>query len=230
MLQILYDSWFVSIVSIFIGLAIEPIVRGAINYVRSRFGAFTGVYLALTGQPDETILVECVHAKHVGRRFYGRITGLAFVRLDRVGRKNMSYKAAVVAKSTARYRFDGSISERVFVVSYHTTITAVRNSGAITLNANDLGSTLTGMWGGFDNGIVKSASCIWHKISAIDTSKLEDQSYLESLVSKFAEGDYGSFGSVIGGVGKSRLLDYQGFKVPRLIPGFIPDDDDNDDK
>jgi hypothetical protein len=153
-----YDPWFISIATLFLTLLAEPLFAGLVRKVRSWFGAFTGTYLAITGhQGGSDRLVELVKCQHIGDSVRGKIFGVAHVEMG-------DGKLVEKVCNNAVYRFTGTVTDRLFVLSYRTTRRGAKAAGTITLQLDSSGRILKGIWGGFDAGEVKSAPCEWVRV------------------------------------------------------------------
>ena len=80
------NAWFISLTSILITFIATPWLYQASDWIRSRRGALTGAYLALSDNGDSSSLnAELIHCRHIGQKLKGNISGKALLRLDADG-------------------------------------------------------------------------------------------------------------------------------------------------
>lgn len=180
-LDILNNNWFVSIASIFLGFIFIPLL----NRVGALFGKFSGKYIAVTFQPDEPeVLVEMVECKHFGEKIYGKIFGVCFAHFE-------DSTLTLSNNNTGKYKFEGFVDERLFVLSYFTTIKTAKNAGTITLQGYGSGTVFEGVWGGFAHNQVIGSKCVWFLTKGkLHPSK--DRNIILDLASKAIK-EYGIF-------------------------------------
>lgn len=180
-LEILNNNWFVSIVSIFLGFLIIPLL----NRIGALFGKFSGKYIAVTFQPaEQEVLVEMVECKHFGEKIYGKIFGVCFAHYE-----NNTFTLS--KNNVGKYKFEGFVDERLFVLSYFTTIKTAKNAGTITLQGNGSGTAFEGVWGGFAHNQVVGSKCIWF-LAKGKLNPIKDRNIILDLASK-AINEYGIF-------------------------------------
>jgi hypothetical protein len=126
----------------------------------TRFGPFSGQYIAYTrGADGGSVLVEEVRCRQVTQRLEGSIQGVAHLTLDaRSGRYSETVANAGI------YRFTGFIDQRVFVLSYQTTIAEQHNSGVIALKVDASGAFCQGTWAGLVGDSIATADCTWVRL------------------------------------------------------------------
>lgn len=151
----LYDPWFISLATLILTLIVQPSITSAYKYFRSRFGAFSGSYLALTKYENtDQILIEEINIKHIG---------------DNIGGKISSYGVATVnegvvtdiEKFQGDDAFEGFVDGRVIVGSYKTKSTRQNSSGSIVLKADSSGDIFSGSSTGYEDIFVQSGECYW---------------------------------------------------------------------
>ena len=138
--------------SIFLGLLITPLL----NRSGALFGRFSGKYIAVTFQPAKTdrFLLEIVTCHHVGNKVFGRIEGVCFA-------QQKGDDLVALDNNKGKYKFEGFVDERLFVISYSTTIRGAKGAGTLTLQGDGSGTVFDGVWGGYDEGKVIGTRCIW---------------------------------------------------------------------
>lgn len=167
------------IASVFGGALLTYGIPLIVRQIQSRFGVFSGQYIALTGDPRSgVILIESVQCHHVGNDLKGRIDGVTRLAVDRITYKT---KGEIVNKGS--YLFSGFVDGRSFVISYRTTVRGVQSSGVIALKTDSEGKIFTGKWAGFESNEIKSNLCIWIRIDSSISSKKQT----ETIVTKAEE-------------------------------------------
>ena len=153
------NAWVVGVACVLITLIIEPLINALIRWVRSFWGHFSGVYLAITSMPERSseFIVEIVKCKHERNNLTGTIIGAYFLEFQDGIVKNP-------IPNNNRYKFQGTTEERLLVISYHSIFTGDVSSGTLTLQGDTTGNIFTGIWGGLEKGVIVSESCIWVKV------------------------------------------------------------------
>lgn len=152
------------------GAAIFEFVKSLGRWMRSMRGAFSGHYLALTGNLNGgLILVESAKCRHVGDNLYGMINGISNIEFDPITGNVSQY-----ADNKGSYKFDGFADGRVVVISYRSIIQRVQSSGSIALKGDDSGEVFSGAWAGLDNGIIVNTPCVWIRLNPSVSSKKKD--------------------------------------------------------
>ena len=185
---VLSSPWFVAIASSLVTAIVIVTVKFLSTWLKSRFGMFSGQYMALTWTRDDSeVLLEDVSCRHVGNTLTGRIRGVAVLR-----RKPESHEVEEVAPNGGLYRFSGSVQERVFVVSYRTCIRALNSAGAIALLGDHSGTIFLGSWAGLDQGKVQHARCVWFVLHPRISSRRQREAFLDMARNYVAFGATGS--------------------------------------
>lgn len=126
----------------------------------TRFGPFSGQYIAYTrGQDGTSMLVEEVRCRQITQRLEGTIHGVAHLSFDTASRKHVE-----TAANAGVYRFTGFLDQRVFVLSYQTTIPEQHNSGVIALKVDASGAFCQGTWAGLVGDDIATADCLWLRL------------------------------------------------------------------
>jgi hypothetical protein len=203
----LYDPWFISLATLALTLMVSLLVARVGNRIRSLWGNFSGTYLAITGPHFSPMLVlELVKCFHIGNRIKRKILGVCFAQLD-------DDKLSYIADNEGVYRFEGSVDERLFVLSYFTVVRGAKGTGTLTLQADGSGRVFSGGWSGFDEGqVVTSSPCMWIKVNKELYSRRNRQLILREAERVLSEEqnpwtmNYFSYFPMKGGTGKSRFL------------------------
>lgn len=207
--SLIENTWFIAFTSsVITALVILPGLRGIWKRLRSLFGIFSGQYIAFTwAWPEQKILLEEVSCRHIGDTLIGRIRGVAILK-----KEPKSKEVQEVATNKGVYKFIGSVNERLFVISYKTTIPALRSSGAIALQGDSKGKVFSGGWVGLVEERVEHAQCTWLMIDKkISWKRNREQliEYAKDIISSM-ETSYDSSKiikilSMIGDIGKGRI-------------------------
>ena len=170
-LNFLRDPWMIAATTVVVTVAVVPLVSFCVRRIKGWFGAFSGQYLALTGDlKDGLILVEDVKCRHIGDRLTGIIRGVATLEID-----THTGQPKETAENKGKYSFVGFVDERLLVISYRSIIRAVHSSGSITLKADNVGRALFGTWAGLIEEAVETAPCAWLRaIPPISSKKKRD--------------------------------------------------------
>jgi hypothetical protein len=153
------NSWVVSLTSILITFAVTPGLQRAVDWMRSRRGALTGIYLALSQSGGPAMLrVETIRCHQIGYRLKGRI----ITRLDLALDSEREGKA--VTLPTGQYKFSGTMHDRQVLLNYWSSSKASQNGGTMTMMLDPNGVAFHGIWcGTATNGEVISGPCMWIK-------------------------------------------------------------------
>lgn len=154
--DLIHNDWFISIGSSIIMLIIVPAFTFVINNIRSRYGIFSGTYIAITGEPGrKDKIVELVQCMHIKNAIKGKIYGVAYLKY---GGSNEEIQA-----NKNVFRFKGNVQERLLVAFYRPVAKGDLSAGTLTLNGNTAGTLFSGTWSGLEAGEVDSSHCKWIK-------------------------------------------------------------------
>lgn len=155
------NPWLIACASIILTYLATPLLDGIFGWLRSRKGALTGTYLALTNQRG-TLVVELARCWQVGSNVRGRIDGVLAAR-PTDGRIN-DYERT----TKARYKFSGKRIGDVVALSYWDSSRS-RSVGTISLRAlppDD--QILMGGWVGAVGVSMSRAKCTWIRVDRSD--------------------------------------------------------------
>lgn len=156
MYEFINNNWVVSIVSSIITLLIVPAFIYIRNLIRSRKGVFTGTYIAITElRYTREKIVELVKCRHIGKKVKGKIWGVVSFSNDTPEQN--------IQNLPNSYKFNGSVSERLLVISYYSIAKGDQSAGSLALNGNTTGTVFSGIWCGLEEGRIVSSSCTWIK-------------------------------------------------------------------
>jgi hypothetical protein len=184
-ISVINNGWLVSLASIVITVAVTPTLQRASDWVRSRRGALTGTYLALSqvGSP-ESLIAEIIRCRHVGDRLKGTIQARAEYEISRA-------EIVSLAEVKGTYRFTGRVRSRQVLLNYWSPDRASQNGGTMTMAIEADGLTFLGIWcGTATTGQVTSGQCTWIKCTDTTANLPPDQ--LIKLTGRLHEGSRGS--------------------------------------
>ena len=162
---LLENTWVVSLASIIITFAVTPVLQRSSEWVRSRRGALTGTYLALSesGNPA-SLRAEIIKCRNIGEHLAGTITARADFTLSRKG------DIEAVVSASGRYSFTGRMLARQILLNYWSPAKASQNGGTMTMTLDANATAFRGIWcGTATNGGVTSGRCMWIKNSDMAT-------------------------------------------------------------
>lgn len=179
--DLINNNWFISIVSSLITLLVVPLINFLYNFIKSRYGVFSGNYIAITNSPDTGhYIFEFVKCNHIKNNLKGRIYGIAFAQKTK--------DLVEINKQHKEYVFSGNVTERLFVISYRPIEKGNISLGTIALYGNAGGKIFTGIWSGLEEGEVVSESCVWYKCSSKLSYRKDYDKILEEA-ENFVKGD-----------------------------------------
>jgi len=197
MKELVNNIWFITITCSILSLGIVPGIRLIANIIRARYGAFSGIYVAITTIGKEQI-VELVTCRHIGNRLKGKILGVAIL-ANEAGEEK-------VLPNTSNYDFKGIVRERLMVMSYNSVFKGDLSAGSLTLYGDVPGRTFSGNWGGLEEKEVVSSPCVWLKSS--EKFNLQKDRELILNIVRFQSRDMMCSDS---GSGKSHSIDFTYF-------------------
>jgi hypothetical protein len=157
----LNNAWFISLTSILITFIATPWLYQASDWIRSRRGALTGTYLALSDNGDPSSLnAELIHCRHIGQKLKGSISGRALIRLDTDG------GIISIRPIESTWEFVGRMPARQALINYWSEERTAQNGGTITMGLDANGRIFRGIWcGTATNEQVISGQCMWIRIA-----------------------------------------------------------------
>lgn len=176
--ELIYNPWLIAAVSFVASAVIAPALFKIINRIRELYGAFSGQYLAYTFDTEQSmILLEDVRCHHRGSKISGKIYGVAYFVYDRSLQGFREHSA-----NEGKYRFDGWIEDRQFVISYHSIIRTVHSVGSITLMSDDIGALNYGRWAGSIGHEIASAPCLWVRVHQTISSRTKRRDFIAAAL------------------------------------------------
>jgi len=189
--KLLYDPWFIAIITFLATVLAWPIINYVINNIKSCFGIFSGQYIGITFYYDSrNILIENITCRQIKNELIGKIKGVAFLKIYSKDKKE-------TIKNEGLYKFYGFVDERLLCISYKTTIKGLHSSGAIVVESDSTGKLLTGTWAGIGDDSIINGYYKMIKISeSIFTKKNNNEimsiaiNYLDEELSMDFTNDY----------------------------------------
>lgn len=139
----------------------DPLSKGLNKATLDRFGSFSGQYMGLTWALDDSgVLLEEIRCRQVATRLDGTILGVAVMRR---GRHDKQYSE--IEANRARYAFKGFVDERLFVISYQSSLPTQISAGALALMGDSTGLVFSGRWTGLVEDSIETSLCRWIKLT-----------------------------------------------------------------
>lgn len=158
--RILYDPWFIAIVTFFATVLLWPSLTFLINNIKACFGIFSGQYIGFTfNHHSGDILIENIICRQIRNELIGKIKGIAFFNINQEG------KIINSTKNEGKYKLTGFVDERLLCISYKTKIKGLHSSGSIVVKSDSSGTLLSGSWSGVAFDSVYNAPYEMVKIS-----------------------------------------------------------------
>ncbi len=183
--QVLSNQWTVAMVATLGGIVLVPLLRLALDFLRARIGHFSGRYLSLSWNPDRTFVhVEEVLCAHRGNRMAGTIRGVATLKKDPNTNQYVRSEA-----NLRKYKFSGNVEDRLLVLSYRSSLKAVRSAGCISIEPENTGLLFFGEWVGLVDKAVLSGECLWRMLGREERLRSGTEAFLqlaESLANQYA--------------------------------------------
>jgi hypothetical protein len=155
----LYNDWFIAIFSIVLGVILQPALQKFLDLIRSLFGEYSGVYIAITGDlSSNNYIIELIRCFHIGEKIFGNIYGISFIEFS-----NNELIEKKINKGI--YSFSGKIDNRLFLISYQTLNKNTHGSGALTLLGENSGRVFNGIWTGHEKNKLVSLPCVWIRVN-----------------------------------------------------------------
>lgn len=124
---------------------------------RGQSGPFSGTYMGSAWSPDlPMFLLDRVYCRQIGERVRGHINNLGVFQWEE---DNGSYRC--VTQPNTQLTFNGSIRERLFMITYESPRAEENNRGVITLQGNTSGRLFRGQWAGLVENKVETGRCEW---------------------------------------------------------------------
>lgn len=204
-----YESaWTIATITIVLTYLATPLLDGAVGWLRSRRGALTGTYLALTNQ-NGVLVVERATCWQVGNGLRGHIDGV----LTAQPLEGQVYSYSRI--TSAQYKFAGKRIADVVAVTYWDRSRS-RAAGSVTLHARSShDQILLGGWAGVVRFDVARAPCMWIRVKSGDFPLDDIDAFLTAV------------NCALEVVEPLRLLGYSGASLeqpePWVIKGAEPD-------
>ena len=169
--ELVKNPWVIAAAAFLVAEAVMPLIRFALVRLRSYFGTFTGHYIGFTGDfLVGPLLLETAKIRHLQNKIIGTIQGVATIEFDKHG--NLSS----TSNNQGKYSIKGFVRERLFTISYTSTIPRVRSSGLIVLSGDDSGTVFKGQWAGSVENNVVNANCTWLRLDrSLRTFKKQEE-------------------------------------------------------
>ena len=159
------DPWLIGlfffIATILFTAVVTPIFKVTFRAICGLFGVFSGQYLALTGDlKSGPILIEMVKCRQLRNNLKGTIDGVASILIED-NRRDVNR----IASGMGKYRFDGFLDGRLFVLSYQSRSRRVRGAGLLVLKGDASGTLFSGQWSGSTGDEIINGPCSWIRLS-----------------------------------------------------------------